>query len=39
MIAPWKDWNELDNAQRAYELEQLADALAALAILGVSSDE
>lgn len=28
MIAPWKDWRELDNAQRDYEREQLA-ALAA----------
>ena len=25
MIAPWKDWRELDAAQRAYEREQLAD--------------
>lgn len=24
MIAPWKDWRELDAAQRAYEREQLA---------------
>lgn len=24
MIAPWKDWRELDNAQRAYEREKLA---------------
>lgn len=24
MIAPWKDWRELDNAQRDYEREQLA---------------
>ena len=23
MIAPWKDWHELDSAQRAYEREQL----------------
>ena len=28
MIAPWKDWRELDAAQRDYEREQLA-ALAA----------
>lgn len=41
MVAPWKDWRELDNAQRAYEKEQytameaeLADARAALEILG-----
>ena len=24
MIAPWKDWRELDKAQRDYEREQLA---------------
>ena len=24
MIAPWKDWRELDAAQREYEREQLA---------------
>lgn len=24
MISPWKDWRELDDAQRAYEREQLA---------------
>lgn len=24
MIAPWKDWLELDSAQREYEREQLA---------------
>ena len=24
MVAPWKDWRELDEAQRAYEREQLA---------------
>ena len=24
MIAPWKDWRELDAAQRDYEREQLA---------------
>lgn len=23
MVAPWKDWRELDEAQRAYEREQL----------------
>ena len=28
MIAPWKDWRELDAAQRDYEREQMA-ALAA----------
>ena len=39
MAAAWKDWRELDKAQRDYEREQLADALAALAILGVRADE
>lgn len=33
MIAPWKDFEELDNAQREYEREQLADAEQALAIM------
>lgn len=35
MIAPWKDFAELDAAQREYEREQLADAIAALNELGV----
>ena len=46
MISPWKDWRELDAAQRDYEREryaaleeELADAKAALEILGVSADE
>ena len=33
MITPWKDYNELDAAQRKYEIEKLADAENALAIL------
>ena len=33
MIAPWKDYAELDAAQREYEREMLADAENALAIL------
>lgn len=40
MIAPWRDWRELDEAQRAYEREryaameaELADARAALELL------
>ena len=33
MIAPWKDYSELDAAQREYEREKLADAENALAIL------
>lgn len=36
MIAPWKDYAELDVAQRAYEREQLADMQAALNALGVN---
>lgn len=33
MIAPWKDYIELDEVQREYEREKLADAENALAIL------
>lgn len=33
MIAPWKDFEELDAAQREYEREQMADMENALAIL------
>ena len=33
MISPWKDYAELDNAQREYEREQMADMENALAIL------
>lgn len=33
MIAPWVDYSELDAAQRAWEMEKLADAENALAIL------
>ena len=40
MIAPWKDWKELDTAQREYERQQIASYEAALseieAALGVS---
>ena len=43
MVSPWQDWQELDEAQQAYEREQyaamaaeLADAQAALEILGVN---
>lgn len=42
MISPWKPWDALDAAQREYERQQLADmateladARAALAVLGV----
>ena len=33
MIAPWRDYEELEQAQRNYEQEKLADAENALAIL------
>ncbi len=33
MLAPWKDYKELDVAQREYELDKLADAENALTIL------
>lgn len=33
MITPWKNYDELDAAQREYEREKLADAENALAIL------
>ena len=35
VITPWRDWNELDKAQRAYEREQYEDMRAALTVLGV----
>lgn len=35
MIAPWKDYAELDNAQRKYEQEQAALNVEALKIMGV----
>jgi len=38
MVTPWKDYKELDAAQRQYEREQLADMKAALELLGVSVD-
>lgn len=33
MITPWVDYRELDEAQRVFEQEKLADAENALAIL------
>lgn len=39
MIAPWKDYAELDAAQREYERAQLADMRSALELLGVTADE
>lgn len=39
MIAPWKPWEELDEAQREYERQEAADMKEALALLGVNVDE
>jgi hypothetical protein len=39
MITPWKEYSELDEAQREYEREQFADMREALALLGVTVDE
>lgn len=36
MIAPWKNYSELDAIQRAYEIEQLQDMKNALNELGVN---
>ena len=38
MIAPWKPYNKLDSAQRAYEQALIADMQNALNTLGVSVD-
>lgn len=37
MIAPWKDYAELDNAQREYERQKLSNCLEALQELGVET--
>jgi hypothetical protein len=39
MISPWKDYFELDVAQRIYELALIADMQNALNKLGVTLDE
>lgn len=36
MISPWGDYSQLDDAQRQYEREQLADMRHALEIMGVT---
>ena len=36
MIAPWRDWRELDDAQREYERQLIAEYTEALGIVGVS---
>lgn len=38
MIAPWKDYAELDAAQREYERQQMEDMREALSVLGVNVD-
>ena len=35
MIAPWKDYNELDSAQRIYERQLLAEYEESLKVMGV----
>lgn len=39
MFAPWKPSHELEVAQREYERQQLADALAALETLGYTEGQ
>lgn len=39
MVSPWKDWNELDAAQREYEREQYQALVAENATLSVALDE
>ena len=36
MVAPWKDYEELENAQRAYERRLLTEYAEALKVLGVT---
>lgn len=38
MVAPWKDFAELDAVQREYERQQMEDMREALTVLGVSID-
>lgn len=39
MFAPWKSFAELDEAQREYERQEMAEMREALALLGVTVDE
>lgn len=39
LLYPWKDYSELDAAQRQYERELIADMQQALNTLGVTLDE
>lgn len=36
MVSPWKDWQELDTAQGAYEREQVAEYEAALSEIEIA---
>lgn len=36
MVVPWKDYKELDEAQRVYERQLLAEYAEALKVLGVT---
>ena len=36
MVAPWKDYNELDAAQREYERQLVAEYAEALKVVGVT---
>ena len=38
MVSPWKDYAELDAAQREYERQQMEDMKNALNIMGVDID-
>lgn len=38
MVAPWKDFAELDAVQRDYERQQMEDMREALNVLGVNVD-
>lgn len=38
MVAPWKDFAELDAVQREYERQQMEDMREALTVLGVNVD-
>jgi hypothetical protein len=37
MISPWKDYDELDDVQREYEKQKLAESTEALIVLGVNA--
>ena len=39
MVAPWKEYDELDEVQRSYEWKLMADMKKALTTLGVTVNE